>query len=525
MAAVRDALSFAEEALGIDRLLLRDELRTSGQEILLERLGQLISLSKSGQLALRRILAEYLKRVERDESALPFRLYPLPPGWSQQRKTIVIDPRISFGRPTIAGSGISTEALISRIERWRDGRRPLLRTMVSKPPRFTMPCSTKKRLEQGFATNLISTMPKIEKLLDELEPPARCQSLSANAAGAGLQRKARPSSTEDTWRAGAIRLTTFRRELPAKANWIRPVDVKPLDAYRIWLRCSDGSAGVVDLSDLVGRGVFATWNDPQFFKEVRLGQAGVVAWGEDIELCPDALYMQLTGKPLEEVIPGASVAGRSGRVARFSPTLTLRRSAGGVIHGKKSSKCNQDCTICRSCCWIASDSIVSRWREIRNRLAGILSIVVCTCDRPVFESTAVRQSTGPTISTGFAPGKRVLRYAVATGRVVEPAWGAVAAKGKHFAAITDPKEVGPLRRMLAGYSGETLPGRCALPPAPLVFVHPGEPRKAEWAGGAEWWRYTVTKTDTPHMVPSDPPGGREPSQATSFDRTRPLRLP
>ena len=68
-------------------------------------------------------------------------------------------------------------------------------------------------------------------------------------------------------------------------------------------------------------------------------------------------------------------------------------------------------------------------------------------------------------------------------------------------------------------------GRCAPRLAPLVFVHPGEPRKAEWAGGAEWWRYTVTKTDTPHMVPSDPPGGRDPSQATSSDRTRPLRLP
>ena len=54
--------------------------------------------------------------MERDESALPFRLYPLPSGWSQGTKTIVIDPRISFGRPTIAGSGISTEALISRID-------------------------------------------------------------------------------------------------------------------------------------------------------------------------------------------------------------------------------------------------------------------------------------------------------------------------------------------------------------------------------------------------------------------------
>ena len=116
MGAVRDALAFAEQSLGIDRLLLRDELRTSGQEVLLERLDQLISLTKSGQLAIQRILAAYLKRVERDDNALPFRLYPLPPGVSHGTRTIVIDPRISFGRPTIAGSGISTEALISRID-------------------------------------------------------------------------------------------------------------------------------------------------------------------------------------------------------------------------------------------------------------------------------------------------------------------------------------------------------------------------------------------------------------------------
>ena len=33
-----------------------------------------------------------------------------------QETCLVIDPRISFGRPTIAGSGISTQALISRID-------------------------------------------------------------------------------------------------------------------------------------------------------------------------------------------------------------------------------------------------------------------------------------------------------------------------------------------------------------------------------------------------------------------------
>ena len=58
-------------------------------------------------------------------------------------------------------------------------------------------------------------------------------------------------------------------------------------------------------------------------------------------------------------------------------------------------------------------------------------------------------------------------------------------------------------RLLDGYAG-TLPVRCALRLAPLVFVRPGELIKAEWAGidleGAEW-RHTVTKTGTPHVVP------------------------
>ena len=115
MAAVRDALTYAEDALGIKRLLLRDELRTSGQDIFLEHLGTLITLSRSGQMAMRKLLAAYLERVERDDDALPFRLYPFRAEWSAD-KPIVIDPRISFGRPTVAGSGVSTGALVQRID-------------------------------------------------------------------------------------------------------------------------------------------------------------------------------------------------------------------------------------------------------------------------------------------------------------------------------------------------------------------------------------------------------------------------
>ena len=86
---------------------------------------------------------------------------------------------------------------------------------------------------------------------------------------------------------------------------IRPTDVEARGGYRIWLRYSDGVDGEVDLAHLAGRGVFAGWRDRAFFEAVRLTEAGAIAWGDDIELCPDALYMDLTGKAVEEVMPGA----------------------------------------------------------------------------------------------------------------------------------------------------------------------------------------------------------------------------
>ncbi len=103
---------------------------------------------------------------------------------------------------------------------------------------------------------------------------------------------------------------------------------------------------------------------------------------------------------------------------------------------------------------------------------------------------------------------QVFRYSVATGRAERDPSGDLRGalppvKGEHFAATTDPKRVGEILRALDGYQG-TLTVRCALRLAPLVFVRPGELRKAEWADidlDAAEWRYTVTKTNTPHIVP------------------------
>ena len=116
MTAVRAAIDYAERELGIVRLLLSDELRTAGRDIFLDRLSDLITLSRSGQLAMRQMLAVYLRRVDRDDDALPHRFYPLRPAWSEDRKPVVIDPRVSFGRPTVAGSGVSTAALVDRLD-------------------------------------------------------------------------------------------------------------------------------------------------------------------------------------------------------------------------------------------------------------------------------------------------------------------------------------------------------------------------------------------------------------------------
>ncbi len=81
------------------------------------------------------------------------------------------------------------------------------------------------------------------------------------------------------------------------------IEVKPLENYRIRVKYSDGVEGEVDLSHLVGKGVFAAWKDYEEFRKVRVGEGGELIWSDDIDLCPDAIYLKLTGKKPEELFP------------------------------------------------------------------------------------------------------------------------------------------------------------------------------------------------------------------------------
>ena len=84
--------------------------------------------------------------------------------------------------------------------------------------------------------------------------------------------------------------------------------VQARDDHRVWMRFEDGVEGEVNLSHLVGVGVFRIWRDPQRFQQVRVGEFGELSWGEDVDLCPDSLYLQVTGRAAEEVFEARAAA-------------------------------------------------------------------------------------------------------------------------------------------------------------------------------------------------------------------------
>ncbi len=79
--------------------------------------------------------------------------------------------------------------------------------------------------------------------------------------------------------------------------------VKVLQGYRLELTFDNGVSGTVDLSDLVGKGVFVLWRDRHAFEQVQIGSIGELVWGNQVDLCPDSLYLKTTGKKPEDVFP------------------------------------------------------------------------------------------------------------------------------------------------------------------------------------------------------------------------------
>jgi Protein of unknown function (DUF2442) len=78
---------------------------------------------------------------------------------------------------------------------------------------------------------------------------------------------------------------------------------KALPGYRLELHFDNDESGVVDLTEFVGRGVFAAWEVPGVFVQVGATGEGTVEWPGEIDMCPDALYLRMTGKKAEVSVP------------------------------------------------------------------------------------------------------------------------------------------------------------------------------------------------------------------------------
>ncbi|MEN9493385.1 MAG: hypothetical protein RJA63_3834 [Pseudomonadota bacterium] len=150
-------------------------------------------------------------------------------------------------------------------------------------------------------------------------------------------------------------------------------------------------------------------------------------------------------------------------------------------------------------------------RFVEQDLAGIRNSPIADITAPALLAVLRKVEARGAVETAhraLAASSMVFRYAIRTGKAkYNPAVdlkGALSVpETTHFASVTDPIKIGPLLRALWGYDG-SLPVMAALKLAPMLFVRPGELRSARWADidlDAAEWRYTASKTDTPHVVP------------------------
>ena len=160
---------------------------------------------------------------------------------------------------------------------------------------------------------------------------------------------------------------------------------------------------------------------------------------------------------------------------------------------------------------LSPQSVKRERRLIEKDMASIRDLPITEVTAPLLLDALRKLERRGVIETAHrarAHAGQVFRYAIATGRAERnPAADLTGAleqpKTTHLAALTEPAKIGKLLRAIDAYQGSPVT-TAALKLAPLFFVRPGELRSARWADidleGAEW-RYTASKTKTPHIVP------------------------
>jgi len=118
MRKVRTAVRHLGDRFHSSHPLIDKEMWTDGTDLFVDHLGNLVNLSRDGQLAMRTMLEQRLQRIDRDAKGLAVRLYPFTRTTStaDAPRLVVIDPRRAFGRPVIAGTRIPTTDVFERFK-------------------------------------------------------------------------------------------------------------------------------------------------------------------------------------------------------------------------------------------------------------------------------------------------------------------------------------------------------------------------------------------------------------------------
>jgi len=85
---------------------------------------------------------------------------------------------------------------------------------------------------------------------------------------------------------------------------MKPIEVKALKRYKIWLKYEDGTKGEIDLNHLTGQGVFKYWDEGNNFFNVYIDkESNAIAWSDELDICPDNIYFKLKKlDPVKELI-------------------------------------------------------------------------------------------------------------------------------------------------------------------------------------------------------------------------------
>jgi len=111
---VRKAVAFLRKRLGTRHPLAARAMLTDGRDLLVEIGPDLVNASRAGQFEMA-IVDAYLERIEFNKRGELLRLYPFTSqSLATDRRSVVIDPRIQFGRPCLRGTGVPTAVVAER---------------------------------------------------------------------------------------------------------------------------------------------------------------------------------------------------------------------------------------------------------------------------------------------------------------------------------------------------------------------------------------------------------------------------